>query len=62
MMDQAGSVASDLFFGTTGPRGGRHPGLLDSFVKSAARGAGGTLGREITRGLFGSLFGGGGRR
>ena len=58
MMDQVGSVASDLFFGTTGPRGGRHPGLLDSFVKSAARGAGSTLGREVTRGLFGSLFGG----
>ena len=57
MMDQVGSVARDVFFGTTGPRGGRHPGLLDSFVKSAARGAGSTLGREVTRGLFGSLFG-----
>jgi uncharacterized protein len=57
VLDQVGSVAGDLFFGTTGPRGGHHPGLLDSFVKSAARGAGSTLGREVTRGLFGSLFG-----
>ncbi|MBS2025054.1 MAG: DUF853 family protein, partial [Deltaproteobacteria bacterium] len=49
---------SDLVFGRTGPRGGHHPGLIDSFAKSAVRSAGSSVGREITRGILGSLFGG----
>jgi DNA helicase HerA-like ATPase len=36
--------------------------MLGSAAKSAARAAGTQLGREIMRGMFGSLFGGGGRR
>jgi DNA helicase HerA-like ATPase len=59
---QGGGVSgalSDILFGTTGPRGGRHPGVLDSMAKSAARSVGSTVGREIIRGVLGSLFGGG---
>ncbi|GEJ57021.1 helicase HerA-like domain-containing protein [Anaeromyxobacter diazotrophicus] len=36
--------------------------MLGSAAKSAARAAGSQLGREIMRGVLGSLFGGGGRR
>jgi uncharacterized protein len=47
----------DVLLGRTGPRGGRHPGLLESLAKSAARTLGSSLAREITRGIFGSLLG-----
>jgi len=52
----------DMMFGTTGPRGGRKPGLVDSVAASAVRTIGSTVGREIVRGVLGSLLGGGGRR
>jgi DNA double-strand break repair helicase HerA and related ATPase len=48
----------ELLFGSTGPRGGRHPGLVDVMAKSAARTVGSSIAREITRGIFGSLLGG----
>jgi len=48
-----------LIFGTTGPRGGKHDGLVDLMAKSAARSAGSALSRSILRGVLGSL---GGRR
>ncbi|HYV96374.1 MAG TPA: helicase HerA-like domain-containing protein [Gemmatimonadaceae bacterium] len=47
-----------ILFGTTGPRGGVHPGLLDAFAKSAVRSAGSSL----ARGVLGSLLGGRRRR
>jgi hypothetical protein len=37
-------------------------GLLDAMGKSAARAIGSQVGREIIRGVLGSLFGGGTRR
>ena len=49
---------NDALFGTTGPRGGRHDGLAQSMAKSAVRTMGSTVGREIIRGVLGSLFGG----
>jgi hypothetical protein len=49
---------SDIFFGTTGPRGGHHEGMLESAAKSAARSVGSGLGRQILRGVLGGLFGG----
>ena len=58
MMDMFG----DMLLGKTGPRGGHHPGILDSLAKSAARSAGSQVGREIFRGVLGSIFGGGRRR
>jgi DNA helicase HerA-like ATPase len=50
------SVLRDVLFGTTGPRGGRHEGMIDVVAKSAARAAGSQLGRQILRGVFGSLL------
>jgi hypothetical protein len=46
-----------LIFGTTGPRGGKHDGLVDLMAKSAARSAGSTITRGILRGVLGSLTG-----
>ncbi len=48
----------ELIFGSTGPRGGRHEGLLEMFAKSATRTAGTTLSRQVLRGILGSLMGG----
>ncbi|HEX2672166.1 MAG TPA: helicase HerA-like domain-containing protein [Polyangiaceae bacterium] len=49
---------NELLFGRTGPRGGHHPGMVDALAKSAARGVGSAVARELTRGIFGSLLGG----
>ena len=51
----------DVLFGTTGPRGGVHDGLAQSMAKSAVRTMGSSVGREIIRGVLGSIFGGGKR-
>ena len=53
---------NDVLFGSTGPRGGRRDGLAQTMAKSAVRTMGTTLGKEILRGVLGSLFGGSGRR
>ena len=58
IMDIFGSI----LLGKTGPRGGHHPGIIDAVAKSAARTVGSQVGREIVRGVLGSLLGGGGRR
>lgn len=47
-----------MLFGSTGPRGGRHEGLLEKMAGSAVRTVGSGLGREIVRGLLGGIFGG----
>jgi hypothetical protein len=49
---------SDLLFGRTGPRGGRHEGILESAARSAARSVGSGVGRQVLRGILGSIFGG----
>lgn len=48
----------DVLFGHTGPRGGQHEGLAQAMAKSAVRTMGSTVGREIIRGVLGSLLGG----
>ena len=53
---------SDILFGSTGPRGGKHDGVAQLVVKSAVRTVGSAIGREIVRGVLGGLLGGGGRR
>jgi DNA helicase HerA-like ATPase len=66
MPGQAGQTAgggllgglNDILFGTTGPRGGKHDGLAQTMAKSAVRTMGTTVGREILRGVLGSIFGG----
>ena len=52
----------DLLFGSTGPRGGRRPGLAEAAATSAVRTMGSTVGREIIRGVLGSILGGGSNR
>jgi len=44
---------NDLLFGTTGPRGGRRDGLVQTIAKSTAR----SLGNRVARGILGSLLG-----
>jgi hypothetical protein len=52
------TALNDLLFGKTGPRGGHHDGLIQAAAKSAARSIGSGAGRQILRGILGSLFGG----
>ncbi len=56
----SGGVVTDalskILFGTTGPRGGHHDGLIDAAAKSAARSLGSGVGRAIIRGALGSLL------
>ena len=49
---------NDVLFGTTGPRGAKHDGLAQTMARSAVRTMGSSVGREIIRGVLGSLFGG----
>ena len=48
---------NDVLFGRTGPRGAKYDGLAQSMAKSAVRTMGSTVGREIIRGVLGSIFG-----
>ncbi len=48
----AGAV-SDFFFGSVGPRGGRRDGIVQSVIKTEAR----RTGRQLLRGLLGTLIG-----
>ena len=52
----------DIMFGSTGPRGGRRPGLAEAAASSAMRSIGSAVGREIIRGVLGSILGGSKRR
>jgi uncharacterized protein len=56
--DQVLSGLGDALFGSTGPRGGQHQGLAQMMVKSAVRNIGSAVGREIVRGVMGSILGG----
>jgi len=47
----------DVLLGTTGPRGGKHEGLVESAARSALRRIGSSVGREIIRGVLGSILG-----
>ena len=57
-----GGFLNDLLFGTTGPRGGRRDGLVQTMAKSAVRTVGTSVGKEILRGVLGGIFGGGSKR
>ncbi|QSI76388.1 helicase HerA-like C-terminal domain-containing protein [Niveibacterium microcysteis] len=52
------SVLSGILFGTTGPRGAQHDGLVQTAAKSVVRTLGSQVGREIVRGVLGSILGG----
>jgi DNA helicase HerA-like ATPase len=56
---QSANPVSDILFGKTGPRGGRQSqGLVEALAKSTVRSIGYGLGREILRGVLGSVLGG----
>ncbi|MBD3892294.1 helicase HerA-like domain-containing protein [Hydrogenophaga sp.] len=51
-----GGTVSDALFGRTGPRGGQRDGLMQTMAKSAVRSVASSLGRQIVRGVLGSLL------
>jgi DNA helicase HerA-like ATPase len=53
-----GSMVNEALFGRTGPRGGQYDGLVQTMAKTAARSVASGLGRQIVRGVLGSLLGG----
>src|SRR4051794_17705066 len=56
---QSANPVSDILFGKVGPRGGKQSqGILEAMGKSAARSIGSELGRQVLRGLLGSVLGG----
>lgn len=55
-------MISELLLGSTGPRGAQRDGIAQMVVKSAVRTAGSAIGREIVRGVLGSLLGGSKRK
>jgi DNA helicase HerA-like ATPase len=57
-MSKAADAISSILFGSTGPRGGHHDGLVDSALRSTARSLGSGVGRAILRGALGSILGG----
>ena len=59
----AGGLFSDILFGRTGPRGGQQSkGVVEAVATSAARAIGSELGRQVLRGVLGSILGGTKRR
>jgi len=44
-------IVSDFFFGSTGPRGGRRDGIVQSVIKSEAR----RTTRRLLRGVLGGI-------
>jgi len=55
-------MLQDALLGRTGPRGGQTHGLLQTMAQTAARAAASHVGRQLVRGVLGSLLGGGRRR
>ena len=61
--EHSSNPVSDILFGKTGPRGGKQSqGVLEALTKSAARSIGSELGRQVLRGILGSVLGGQKRR
>jgi DNA helicase HerA-like ATPase len=61
--EHSSNPVSDILFGKTGPPGGRQAqGVLEALTKSAARSIGSELGRQVLRGILGSVLGGKRRR
>jgi len=53
-----GDKVNEALFGRTGPRGGQYDGLVQAMAKTAARSVASGIGRQIVRGMLGSIFGG----
>jgi DNA helicase HerA-like ATPase len=46
---------AEALFGATGPRGGHREGMLEAMGKSVVRAAGSQVGRQVMRGILGSI-------
>lgn len=53
-----GTIINETLFGRTGPRGGQYDGLVQSMAKTVVRGMASGIGRQIIRGVLGSMLGG----
>lgn len=53
-----GSAINDILFGSTGPRGGKRDGLAQLAAKTLVRTLSSGVGRQILRGVLGSILGG----
>lgn len=53
-----GGMLNEALFGRTGPRGGQYDGIVQTMAKTAARSVASGIGRQIVRGVLGSLLGG----
>ena len=51
------TYGKEILFGSTGPRGGRKDGLVQTMAKSTVRTMGTSVGKEILRGVLGGIFG-----
>ncbi|HWV14153.1 MAG TPA: helicase HerA-like domain-containing protein [Cellvibrio sp.] len=56
--ENAGNLINDILFGSTGPRGGKRDGLAQLAAKTLVRTVSSGVGREILRGVLGSILGG----
>lgn len=54
---EGSSILGEILFGRSGPRVGQYDGLVQTAMKSVIRTIGSQLGREIVRGILGSLTG-----
>lgn len=54
LLGSIGGSLGNIFFGSTGPRGGQREGMVQAAAKSMAR----TIGTSIVRGVLGSILGG----
>ncbi|HNG61709.1 MAG TPA: DUF853 family protein, partial [Cellvibrionaceae bacterium] len=52
-----GGVMQDVIFGSTGPRGGKREGLVETAAKTLVRQLASEVGRQLVRGILGSLSG-----
>ncbi|PHV13239.1 helicase HerA-like domain-containing protein [Chitinimonas sp. BJB300] len=52
-----GGALGQILFGSTGPRGGQHDGVVQTAAKSMARTMANEVGRQILRGVLGSIMG-----
>ncbi|WP_126444025.1 helicase HerA-like C-terminal domain-containing protein [Sulfuricystis multivorans] len=59
---EGGGLLGEILFGRTGPRGGKTDGLIQAAAKSVTRTIASQVGRELVRGVLGSLLGGSRRR
>jgi hypothetical protein len=58
MFGGLGGAIGEILVGSTGPRGGHNAGVFEMAAKSAAHAIGSQVGREIIRGVLGSILGG----